>query len=224
MSQGYHRIGAFISCFLLPSRDGFVLIDTGPAMSLERLVAGLKRAGCGPGDLQLVVLTHGDMDHIGNCAYLQEAFRTQIAMHKLESKVAETGDMRWSRKEKPDQLPWLFKVFRPFGRLLGKPRTFTPDVFLEDGQRLADYGVDATVLHLPGHTKGSIAVLTDAGDLFCGDLFWNTRRPRLHPYIDDLPAARASVERLRELPVGTIYPAHGKPFPVDQLPEEFPGA
>ena len=87
---------------------------------------------------------------------------------------------------------------------------------------MTDYGVDATVLHLPGDSKESIAVLTGDGDLFCGDPLWNTRRPRLHPLIDDLPTACASVECLRELPIRMIHPAHGNPFPASNLPQEFP--
>jgi len=43
-------------------------------------------------------------------------------------------------------------------------------MFLEEGQPLSDVGLDASVLHLPGHSKGSIGILTASGDLFCGDL------------------------------------------------------
>ena len=58
------RLKTFASCYLLGGRDGFVLVDTGPAMSLERLLRGLKQAGCGREDLRLVVITHSDVDHI----------------------------------------------------------------------------------------------------------------------------------------------------------------
>ena len=222
MGVTVHRLKTFANCFLLGGRDGFVLVDTGPAMSLERLLRGLRQAGCGHGDLRLVVITHSDVDHIGNCAFLQESFHAQVGMHELERQAAETGDMQCSRKETPDRVPWVFRALRPLGRLLGKPRTVTPDVLLDDGQRLTEYGIDATILHLPGHTRGSIAVLTDEGDLCCGDLFWNTRRPRLHPFLNDLPAARASAERLRGFPVRSVYPAHGRPFKLSDLPKEMP--
>ena len=218
MSQEFYRIHAFVNCFLLPDREGFVLIDTGPAMARRRLVREIERAGYALDDLRLVVVTHGDTDHIGSCAYLQETFGVKVASHALEAPITETGDLQRNRKETPDRVPWFFKLLMPFGRFFDHAETLTPNVLLEDGQSLSEYGVDATVLHLPGHSKGSIAVLTHAGDLFCGDLFWNTRRPRLHPLIDDLADARASVERLRRLPVRMILPAHGRPFPIDQLP------
>ena len=53
-----------------------------------------------------------------------------------------------------------------------------PDLILEDGQSLAAWGLDARVIHLPGHTPGSIAFLTAEGDLVAGDVFANRRRPR----------------------------------------------
>jgi len=115
-------------------------------------------------------------------------------------------------------MPWVFRVLLPIGRRFGAVPALAPDVLLEDGQSLATFGVEATVLHLPGHTRGSIGVLTPHGDLFCGDLFWNVRQPRLHPLIDDLASARASVERLKGLPIRTIHPAHGGPFPANRLP------
>ena len=54
---------------------------------------------------------------------------------------------------------------------------FKPDVYLTDGQNLEEYGFKAKVIHIPGHTKGSVGILTDDGDLFAGDTFINKRKP-----------------------------------------------
>jgi len=59
--------------------------------------------------------------------------------------------------------------------------------------------------------------LTAAGDLFCGDLLENVRRPALNSIMDDLPTAHASVEFLRHLGVQTVYPGHGAPFRLEEL-------
>jgi glyoxylase-like metal-dependent hydrolase (beta-lactamase superfamily II) len=67
---------------------------------------------------------------------------------------------------------------------------------MEDGYDLSEYGFDAEVLHIPGHSKGSIGILTAYGDLFCGDLFENREKPVLSSIMDDLSAANASVEKL----------------------------
>ena len=95
--------------------------------------------------------------------------------------------------------------------------TFEPDVLLEDGEDLSAYGLDARVVHLPGHSSGSIGVLTDDGDLFCGDLLVNVMGPSLHYYTDDLAQANESIRKLSDLGVETVYPGHGKPFPLNEL-------
>jgi hydroxyacylglutathione hydrolase len=77
--------------------------------------------------------------------------------------------------------------------------------------------LDAKVLHIPGHSTGSIGILTAGGDLFCGDLFVNVTKPVKHSIIIDVAAFNASVERLKNLFVNKVYPGHGKPFPGNSL-------
>jgi len=217
MSQSVLPIRAGINCYLLPGAEGFVLVDTGPAVARRRLLRGLCQAGCGPGDLRLAIITHGDADHIGCCVLLRDSYGAKLASHEAEVRALETGRME-NRKERPDRKPWFFRALLPLGMLFGRAETFSPDTLLEDSESLESYGVDATILHLPGHTRGSIAVFTGEGDLICGDLFWSMHRPRLHPLIDDLDAARASVERIRSLSVRRILPAHGRPFSPGEVP------
>ena len=96
------------------------------------------------------------------------------------------------------------------------------DLYVEDGQDLREYGFDAMVVHLPGHSKGSIGVLTDGGDMFCGDLLENLGEPSLGSIVDDVAAANASVEKLRGLDIGVVYPGHGQPFPMAEFLEAHP--
>ena len=39
--------------------------------------------------------------------------------------------------------------------------------------------------------------------------------------MDDLSAANASVEKLKNLRIKTVYPGHGKPFPMEQFMKQF---
>lgn len=205
------------NCYLLRARDGFVLVDTGLPSNRARIDHAIEAAGCRPGDLRLIVLTHGDYDHAGNATYLRQAFGGAIAIHRDDAERVRRGDWRWGLKAKPDR---FLPLFRLVGQVVkpGAFRTFEPNVLLEDGQDLAPYGYDGRILALPGHTPGSIGVLSADGDVFCGDLLGNFfGRPKLESFIDDLPAARASVERLRSMGTRMIYPGHGKPFPLSAL-------
>ncbi len=96
--------------------------------------------------------------------------------------------------------------------VLFRIRRFKPDFVLVEGYDLSRHGIDARVLHLPGHSKGSIGILTAGGDLFCGDLLMNVIRPELHFLIDDLAECGRSIQKLAGLNVKTVYPGHGRPF------------
>lgn len=203
-----------VNCYLVKTDTGYILIDTLLPTFRDALEKELENAGCKPGNLQLIVLTHGDIDHAGNCAYLREKYGAQIAMHSDDSGMVERGDPSWNRKMPPDKLsiPFIVRSLL-FGR--GKLDRFKPDFASEDGYDLSGYGFDATILHLPGHSKGSIGILTTDGDLFCGDLLKNVDKPDFHWLIFDLVAANAGVERLKSLNIHTVYPGHGKPFPME---------
>ncbi|NPV06892.1 MAG: MBL fold metallo-hydrolase [Anaerolineae bacterium] len=202
-----------VNCYLVSAGEGFVLVDTGVSNRRAFLERELERAGCHPRDLNLIILTHGDFDHSGNAAYLRDRFQTKVAMHQGDLGFVERGDMFHNRKQPNAMVKALMGLF---SRLAPEDR-FTPDVYLEDGADLSEYGLDARVINVTGHSRGSLVILTGEGDLFCGDLIGNTRRPELWSIMDDREAARASVERLKRLPVRVVYPGHGKPFSGEEL-------
>jgi len=49
-----------VNCYLLKTKNGFVLIGTGFKSKRVMLEKELASAGCKPGDLKLIILTHGD--------------------------------------------------------------------------------------------------------------------------------------------------------------------
>jgi glyoxylase-like metal-dependent hydrolase (beta-lactamase superfamily II) len=200
-----------VNCYLVRNSHGFILIDTGRANKRGTIEKELVSAGCLPGNLQLIVLTHGDFDHCGNAGYLRKKFRTQIAMHKDDSGMVERGDMLWNRNKQNILIRIISRLFFR----LSKSDRFKPDLYIDNGYDFSEYGFDAKVLHIPGHSKGSIGILTAGGDLFCGDLLANVDKPEIWSIIDDAVAAHASVEKLKRLQVNIVYPGHGQPFPME---------
>jgi hydroxyacylglutathione hydrolase len=90
-----------VNCYLIKTDNGCVLIDTGLDRQRANLEGELVSAGCQPGNLKLILVTHGDSDHSGNAAYLREKYGAKIAVHRGESKVVERGDMILNRKNRP---------------------------------------------------------------------------------------------------------------------------
>lgn len=206
---------SIVNCYLLKADTGFVFIDTGVSLQRGTLKKTLEQAGCTPGDLKLIVITHADFDHTGNCAWLRKHYGAVIAIHRDEAAAVETGRMFKNRKNQPGI---FFRAIVYLGGLLIF-RRFKPDVFVTDGDDLSRYGLDGRFVHIPGHSRGSIGVLTGDGDFFCGDLLTNSDRPKKNTLIDDAAEMDTSIEKLKSFSIKTIYPGHGKPFLMAEYSE-----
>jgi hydroxyacylglutathione hydrolase len=153
----------------------------------------------------IIILTYGDFDNTGNCDYLRKKYGTRIAMHNYDSGVVESGDMFLNRKSGNVLMKKIVNVL--FGIT-----SFKPDFTIDEEYHLSEYGLDAKVIYLPGHSKGSIGILTSSGELFCGDLLMNRGKPAINSIIDDPSEAEASIEKLNGISINTVYPGHGRPF------------
>jgi hydroxyacylglutathione hydrolase len=200
------------NCYLLKTNSGFALIDTGLSFERGGLKKALEQAGCRPGDLKLVVITHADFDHTGNCVWLRKKYGVPIAIHREEVEAVETGRMLRNRK---NQWKISTRIFIYLAGLLIFQR-FNPDIVVTDGDDLSQYGLDGRVVHIPGHSQGSIGVLTKDGDFFCGDLLVSNDIPKKNKLIDDMVEMDASIEKVKNLNVKTVYPGHGKPFKMEE--------
>ena len=205
-----------MNCYLIKTEAGCFLIDTGIKKKRSQLEQELTEAGCSLGDLKLLIITHGHIDHVGNAAYLRDKHRAKIAMHGGDTAMVESADMFIDTRG-----GIVIGLVGALIKILGLSdyERFTPDIVLEDGQDLSPYGLDASVIHTPGHSEGSVCIHTTEGDLFCGDLFNNTNKPAKASIIQDPEKLEASVEKIRTSEYKTVYPGHGEPFRMEQLIE-----
>lgn len=207
---------SFVNCYLLKNEDRYILVDTGVPGMYTTLEKSLQDAGCIPGKLGLIILTHGDIDHAGNAAYLKTKYNTKVAIRKEDAPMVEKKELLMQRKVKSVVMRMMQSIMNFLGsykKMTAAFQSFTPDLYLEDGQELKTYGFDAKILHLPGHTPGSIAVLFENGDIIAGDTLQNMRKPNTAQIIDNETVFAESIERLKQLSLKTVYPGHGKPFP-----------
>ncbi|MGB8452802.1 MAG: MBL fold metallo-hydrolase [Anaerocolumna sp.] len=94
------NLGA-VNCYLGKSDDGFILFDTGGHTVMDKsftnrrdlLQKELDKAGCNSRNLHLVVLTHGDNDHVCNAAFVRDKYNAKIAIHPGDRKLVENPDI-----------------------------------------------------------------------------------------------------------------------------------
>ncbi len=202
-----------VNCYLMSIVNGYILIDCGCSSSRKELHKQLDNLCVKPGLLQLVLLTHGDFDHTGNAKFLHETYGARLAIHPSDAGMVEQGNMFVNRKD-----PGFFaRSLIPLLTGFKKSCRFTPDLLLNDGFDLFQYGINARVVAIPGHSPGSIGILTEQGCLFCGDLFENREKPQLNSLMDDMVAGKNSAAKVKDLQVKMIYPGHGFPFPLEEL-------
>jgi glyoxylase-like metal-dependent hydrolase (beta-lactamase superfamily II) len=206
-------------------RDRDLMIDTGMGVSSLREAARhlLQKS-------VTAVATHTHLDHIGGHHEFEDCLAHSLEAENLRR--PSSGDSldttEWDRADVAAlvnagyAVPGLLVTALPhegyrltdFRRLPANPR-----VLVQEGD-IVDIGDrHFEVLHLPGHSPGSIGLWEEAsGTLFSGDAVYDG------PLLDQLPTSNiadyiATMRRLRELPVNVVHGGHDPSFGRERLVE-----
>jgi hydroxyacylglutathione hydrolase len=206
---------------IVADSQGVVVIDAGMPHQAGRIVRFIRALGYAPGDVRLILVTHGHIDHAGSAVALKRLTGAPIALHPSDSALVSTPDL----KIPPGRTAAIDFVGRSLRKLgFAVPlETFQPDLCLEDGQSLREFGVDCQVIHTPGHTAGSVTFAFGDGTCFVGDAILNMVRVSFPLVWEDGRAARASACKIRALNPRVVYTGHGRPFDSSQLDDFIAG-
>jgi glyoxylase-like metal-dependent hydrolase (beta-lactamase superfamily II) len=194
------------------------LVDAGMPGSEEAILGYMEELGREPGDLGRIVVTHHHLDHVGGLAALKARTGAQVVAHPGDAPLI-SGE----QPPPPARSAVMRVLFRLAALVMPQPEPVAVDGTVEDGDRLDTFAPlsagllgGATVVHVPGHTPGSIALHFPMERLLiCGDVI-DARRGRLglplKGFTEDMDQALASMRRLAELEFDVLCPGHGAPL------------
>jgi hydroxyacylglutathione hydrolase len=215
MSLQVHMIRAWLVCaYLIECETGLVLVDTGFPGNDQRVLRKMRTLG--RRDLQLIYITHAHLDHYGSAAALQRLTGAAIAIHRADADAMACGrtPVRSARG-----IGRVGRLLAPLAERVLGPGPTPCDTVFDDGDNLRDFGLDAVVIHTPGHTPGSSCLLVEERLASVGDLLTSNGQPVLqHLYADDWLLLPDSLARVQRMVPRMVYPGHARrPLSGDAL-------
>ncbi len=163
------------------------LIDAGAGEGHELILDNIRSVGLAPEKLEAVIATHAHIDHIGGLFQLRQDFGVKVIAHELDRKAIETG--------KGSGAEYYGVAYQPC----------PVDRVVRGAEEIKCGRLRLKLLHIPGHTPGSMAVYFDGRQrvLFGQDV----HGPYFLPGAD-VARARDSLRRLADLEADVLCEGH----------------
>lgn len=190
------------NCSLVWNEDTRIGAVVDPGGDVDMILKAIEQSQV---TVEKILLTHGHIDHAGGAAELRDRLKVAI-----EGPHTEDG--------------FLLEALPKSGAQYGyEARTFTPDRWLKEGDKVTVGALDFSVLECPGHTPGSVVLFNNAHRFcFMGDVLFQGSVGRTDfPYGDHETLIAAIRDKL--LPLGddvAFLPGHG---PASTIGEERRG-
>lgn len=139
----YYVGTADLACYLIVTPQGNILINTGLASSAQLIKENIKALGFKLSDTKILLTTQAHFDHLGAMAAIKKVTGAKMMVDYADAAVVADGGLS------DYDLDGKVRVFEPVkvSRVL-----HNADIITLGGMKL-------TILHHPGHTKGSCSYL-----------------------------------------------------------------
>ncbi len=189
------------------SKD-LTLVDVGLMGKGAYKLRAIQEEGFSLADIKRVIMTHTHLDHIGCLSEIRQAIpEIELWINEVEAMSLEEGD---------EKTVYGMEAFRSMCQVHYrlKPGSFSFQVNrkLRGGEQLSIGGLNWEVLHIPGHSPGSIALYNQADKILIpGDVVYaDFAIGRFDLYGGNGPMLMESLTTLAELDVKILLPGHNR--------------
>jgi hydroxyacylglutathione hydrolase len=200
-----------------PGSHDLSMVDAGLMGKDRYKVQSIQKLGIDLQDIKRIVMTHTHLDHIGCLPEIREKIpHAELWVHTDEAQPLEKGD---------DRTVYGMDMFRTMCQsqygLAPGAFTFSVDRKLQGGETLDIGAMQWEVLHVPGHSAGSIALYNPSKKvLIPGDVVYaDYAIGRFDLHGADGATLKDSLMRLGELDVNILLPGHNRV--VKDVPEGY---
>lgn len=217
-----------VNAFIIEAETGWVLVDTGLENSYDFILKTSESLYGKESRPKSILLTHGHFDHIGCVKKLSEHWNVNVYAHDKEVPYL-TG-----KKNYPEPDPTVDEG------LVAQMSPAFPNEGIDLGDKIFAFPPEGRIpdlpgwewIHTPGHTEGHISLFQESDrTLIAGDAFTTTKQESLLSVLTgrekvkgppaylttDWKAAKASIDKLRQLNPKTVLPSHGALMQGDEL-------
>ena len=141
--------------------DKPILIDTGLPGYDARILQSMEENGIKPGEVSLILITHGHQDHFGSVAALKQKTGAPVAIHKADAESLKPG-----ATPRCGAMGAKGKMMVGLSKMMKMPEVIglEPDILIESEMDLAKFGIDGKIVLTLGHTPGGISVSLESGE------------------------------------------------------------
>lgn len=192
------------NCSVIGDESSREAIVIDPGDEIDAILAVLEKHGL---HVKQIVVTHAHIDHVGGAVKLKNLTGAPILLNEQDEALLKMLDV---------QASWLG---------MKDPGPVTVDTSVSDGDMVRFGTLEASVIHTPGHTQGSICLFfSTENTLIAGDTLFQGSIGRT-----DLPGGsyekilRSIHQKLMALPGGTlVIPGHGPSTTIEEERERNP--